>query len=193
MSDTDAREPSRSWWQTVPGMLTGVAAIISAIAALIVALNGRPARSSEPSDPPQAAHTAAAPRAAAPSAAVSSARAGAGVELPAGAERTLSAGKLVLRIIDARVEPFNADTRLLRLTTRWTNNDHGFVRNYWWTLRLVIDGVPLAPEDPGLEQVEARSARELVYTFKVPAAGGSAVLAIANDTGERAEMPLVLP
>lgn len=195
MSDAEPRDPSRSWWQTIPGILTGLAAIISAIAALIVALNSRPAApAAGTSDPPaagRAASTTTSPADSRPAASTIP-RAVARADFPDGPQVTLLGGKLVLTMIDARVEPFNSDTRLLRLTIRWTNNDVSFVRNYWWTLRLVIDGVPRAPEDPGFEQVEARSARELAYVFKVPVKAGRFVLAIANDTGERAGLPIVL-
>jgi hypothetical protein len=173
----------------VPGILTGIAAIMSAAAGLIVALDGRPARTAAQADTRPAARTAAAAETepASPRASGSTT-----IALSNGGEVALSGGKLVLRIVDARIEPFNADTRVLRLLIRWTNNDAAFVRNYWWTLRLVVDGVPRAPDDPGYEQVEARSARELAYAFAVPSSAGRGVLTISNDSGERAELPIDL-
>jgi hypothetical protein len=195
MPNSAAPEPSRNWWQTIPGVLTALAAVISAVAGLIVALNGRPAVRSpertEPSRTERTLPTTASSTAADARPAGQRALTGA-VTLPSDPEVRLSGGKLVLRIVSARVEPFNAEERVLRLSIRWTNDDKSFVRNYWWTLRLVVDGVSRAPEDWGYEQVEAHSARELPYSFKVPAAAGRVVLAISNDSGERAELPLEL-
>ncbi|HEY3159689.1 MAG TPA: hypothetical protein VGJ78_12070 [Vicinamibacterales bacterium] len=36
---SDNRSPTPSWWQTIPGMLTGLAAVITAVTGLIVAFN----------------------------------------------------------------------------------------------------------------------------------------------------------
>ena len=38
------REPTKSWWQTLPGIITGVAALITAVAGLPRRDQPRPAR-----------------------------------------------------------------------------------------------------------------------------------------------------
>lgn len=107
-------------------------------------------------------------------------------------EVRLSGGKLVLKILSAHLEPFNADTRVLRLNIRWTNNGNSFVRNYYWTLRLLADDVSHAPNDSLFEEISAHSAKDLEYAFNVPVNAQRVILKITNDEGEEAEVPFDL-
>ena len=99
----------------------------------------------------------------------------------------------MLRIVSATVDPFNQTTRVLRLGIRFTNNGETFDRDYYWTFRLLVDGVPRAPEDRGYEQIEAHSAKELEYAFKVPVSPAHVVLRVSKDKGEEADVPFDLP
>ena len=56
-----------------------------------------------------------------------------------------------------------------------------FYRTYYSDLRLIVDGVPRAPNDSLYEQVEKSSAREFDYRFDVPAVATRAVLRIIDD------------
>jgi len=111
------------------------------------------------------------------------------LSLPAQASVTLPRERVTLTILSGMLEPVNADARLLTLHIRFSNNGTSFYRTYYSNLRLVIDDVPRAPNDPPLEQVDAASAREFDYRFDLPAAATGAVLRVMHD-GQTAEIPL---
>jgi hypothetical protein len=198
-ADEESSRRTQSWWQTLPGVLTAFAAVISAVAGLLIALNGRSAgdemRQEVPADlsgqPPRAgattARTSAVP---APTAAAAvSLDAGA---FPKGTTLRLNGGNLILDILSARVEPFNAGARTLRLNVRFTNNAKTFERSYYLTFRLIVDGLARAPKDPPLEQIEAQSAREIEYVFEVPVNARTISLRVSKDP-ESMELPIDLP
>lgn len=78
-------------------------------------------------------------------------------------------GDLVFTVLAARLEPFNPETRLLTIGLRISNNMKSFDRSYYSELRALADDIPQAPVDPPLEQIEAHSVKDLVYTFHLPA------------------------
>lgn len=102
--------------------------------------------------------------------------------VPADATLTLPRENVVLTVLSGTLERLNADTRLLSLHIRVANQGtRSFYRTYYSDLRLVVDGVPRAPNDTLYEQVEKSSAREFDYRFDVPAAATHAVLRIIHD------------
>jgi hypothetical protein len=102
--------------------------------------------------------------------------------VPADATLTLPRENVALTVLSGTLERLNADTRLLSLHIRVANHGtRSFYRTYYSDLRLVVDGVPRAPNDTLYEQVETSSAREFDYRFDVPAAATRAVLRIIND------------
>jgi hypothetical protein len=204
MPDEPVRGPETkptSWWQTLPGILTAIAAVITALTGLIVALN----RVRSPDVPRDARTVDAAPgdarSATAPSTetmgkvgaggARSTASGGAARAIPAGIQARLNGGKLIVTVVSATLEPFNAGQRVARLSVRFTNAGDAWVRSYYLTLRLLMDGVPVAPSEAPLEQVEAQSSKDLAYAFTVPAGASAAVLRITRDE-EVAEIPVRL-
>jgi len=113
------------------------------------------------------------------SARVESARA---LVVPADATLTLPRQNVALTVLSGTLEQLNADTRLLSLRIRVANQGtQSWYRTYYSTLRLVVDGVPRAPNDLLYEQIEKSSAREFDYRFDVPAAATRAVLRIIDD------------
>lgn len=173
------------WWTTLPGVLTGVAAVLTAVGGLVVAL-----RQGAPEPPEAAVAVEAGPdgAAGAPAASVS----GRTVEVPPGREAALEGGELTISVVRARVDPFSAGERRVTLTVRFANAGRSFDRTYYTDLRLAAGGAEAAPEDPPLEQVEGHSAREFDYVFRVPAGGGGAVLRLFRGDESR-EIPLDLP
>ena len=161
-----------TFWQTLPGVLTALAGVITAVAGLTVALDqmrARTARTPQTEDArvvasqvPTASQTSSAEQPAAVGAAVTTLMVGTPTEV------SFQGGALVFSVLTARLEPVNADTRLLRITLRITNNMRSFYRSYYSELRALGDGIPHAPEDPPLEQIEAHSVKDLVYAFRVP-------------------------
>ena len=102
--------------------------------------------------------------------------------VPALATVTLPREQVTLTILSGTLERVNADTRVLSLHIRFANNGtRWFYRTYYSSLRLLIDGVPRAPRDPPLGQVETSSADEFDYRFDVPATATHGVLRVTHD------------
>jgi hypothetical protein len=201
----DTRKPV-SWWQTLPGVLTALAAVITAVTGLVIAVRSN---DGSPRDPEPPAITAANTQAEAvppattavppattavppPTTAAPVASAGAGISLPSGMDVRLAAGDVTLRILSARVEPFNREKRSLVLSVRHTNNSR-YPQNFWAaSYRLVIDGVPRAPTNGLNEVVQGESAKEGEVIFEVPVEAKQVVLRISAGD-ERTEIPFALP
>ncbi len=196
-SDEADSEKSKllSWLQTVPGLLTAVAALITALTGLAVAVYQiRDAQISAPPGSEQASP-------AKPDAAASQSPSGDGGTqqsgaLPAGMEVKLAQGYIVYKILSARLEPYNAEKDALRFTVRCTNNDD-YPMNFWdRSFRLVVDGVPRAPISGLNEIVEGQSAKEGDIVFEVPTGENKVVLQISaptpSGTDETTEIPFDL-
>lgn len=191
-----------SWWQTMPGMLTAIAGMITAIAGLVVALNQAGifpiARSAKSPDLPPAEQGAAAqsfggsaedsgvPEATTP------AQKSSALVLPDGMEAAIpiqADGTAVYKIISAQLAPFNAESRVLKLTIRCSNNAR-YPMNFWGqSFRLQIEGVLNAPLQGPNEVVEAQSAKAGEVTFTVPLAAQSALLKIGDPGHPTTEIP----
>jgi hypothetical protein len=201
----DTRKPV-SWWQTLPGVLTALAAVITAVTGLVIAVRSN---DDSPRDPEPSAVTAASTQAGAvppattadalattavppaTTAAPVASAAGGGISLPSGMDVRLAAGDVTLRILSARVEPFNREKRSLVLSVRHTNNGR-YPQNFWAaSYRLVIDGVPRAPTNGLNEVVQGESAKEGEVIFEVPAEAKQVVLRISAGD-ERTEIPFAL-
>lgn len=199
---TDSKKPG--FWQTLPGVLTALAGVITAVAGLIVAINQMHARSERETEQtptvvqaPDASRSIAASRPS-PDSRSSTARDSKTAPAVAGplsvgppAEVRFKAGSLVFSVLKATLEPFNQDTRVLNIRLRINNDMKVFDRSYYAELRAVADGLPQAPVDAPLEQVEAHSVKDLTYTFRLPAAVRSLTLRITRDE-EAGEIPLHL-
>jgi hypothetical protein len=196
-SDEAKSEKSKllSWLQTVPGLLTAVAALITALTGLAVAVYQiRDAQISAPSGSEQVSP-------ARPDAAASQSPSGEGgtqqsVALPAGMEVKLAQGYIVYKILSARLEPYNAEKDALRFTIRCTNNDD-YPMNFWdRSFRLLVDGVPRAPTSGLNEIVDGQSAKEGDVVCEVPTGETRVVLQISaptpSGTDETTELPFDL-
>ena len=164
MSEAPKSEP-KGWWQTLPGLLTAAAGIITAITGLLVALHqtglfdhtthptvqtqthsksrrtSRPANSGKPHNLPPTGP---------PRKLRSKIRPGR-LQTPVGPHRSLLAGKVSLH-----------------LTVRMTNNDR-FDANFWAaSFRLLVDGSLQSPENNLDELVSAHSAKEGDVEFIIP-------------------------
>jgi hypothetical protein len=186
----EGEEKPVSWWQTVPGILTGVAALITAATGFVVALNQ--VNSHKGAEKPATAQEQG------PAANVSSAKSpgqtatpGGAVSLPAGTEVKLDGGATVVKILSARLENFNSEKRALKFTVRHTNNGNRTV-NFWSSsYRLIVDDVPLAPDNLLDELVAANSAKEGEVVFEVPIATTHVVLQISSGD-EKTQIPYAL-
>lgn len=184
-----------SWWQTVPGILTGLAAIITAVTGLVIAFN----RSPEPKDSGTAASLSlpADPGSGATSGSRSPLQPGAAgraepVVLPALNRVRLAGGDAVITILSAEVEPIDGDRRSLTLVIRYMNAGR-YAANFWGrSYRLIVDDVPRAPTNFLDEVVEAESAKEGEVVFEVPVSAHEVVLQISSGE-EKSRIALMLP
>jgi hypothetical protein len=185
----DQQSESKAWWQTLPGLLTAVAAILTAFTGLLVALNQMGLF--------HHAHPAAAPAENSMS----------GSELgPPGVQATNPAS-LQLRIpsnteirtkqvaytlLSARLNPYSPSERALDFTIRMTNNAD-YDANFWAaSFRLSVNGALQSPAGDPDEVVPAHSAREGVIEFLIPA-NASAVGLEMGDVGEgKPTIPITL-
>jgi hypothetical protein len=160
----------RAWWQTVPGMLTGIAAVLTATTGLMVALNQTgwlkrtdAAARGHPSD----------------SMATSAKAAGepAGTLAPSMVEVKL--GDAVFTLLRMQHQPRTPDTHTLTLRARLTNQGP-YPVNFWnANFRLLADGVPHAPVGDLNKVVEGSSAQDGDVEFSFPASARSLVLRIS--------------
>jgi hypothetical protein len=199
MAETPRIE-AKSWWQTLPGVLTAFAAVITAVTGLIVAV--RPFRSPAESRPPiedsgsgassgatTAASTVSNTGDATPGPSKAAAQA---VRLPSPSQVKLAHGDIVIDLLRARLEPYNATTRSLALRVRLTNNGNYGV-NFWTaSFRLVVDGVPRAPTNGLNEVVDGRAAKDGDVVFDVPTEAKSVALRLIWGD-EQTDVPLDLP
>jgi hypothetical protein len=109
--------------------------------------------------------------------------------VPAGAEATLPREQMTLTVLSGKLERLSAASRMLSLRIRFSNHGTNFDRTYYTDLRLVMNGVSLAPTTAPLDQIEAASAREFDYVFEVPATATRAVLRVIRGD-ETSDIPL---
>ena len=195
---SDNRSATPSWWQTIPGMLTGLAAVITAVTGLIVAFNHTGSRSEQvpPSSSSVSGGTSpASPASPAPSRAPGAVPAGGrpqAIALPALNRVTLAGGAAVITILSAQVEPLDLDRRALKFVVRYTNAGR-YPANFWSaSYRLIVADVPRAPTNFLDEVVDGDSAKEGEVVFEVPMNVKDVVFQISSGD-EKSRVPFKLP
>ena len=168
---------SKSWWSTLPGAITSVTAVITALTGLVIAIKQTgwfsPSATTQTTTtmtpPPQ--RDAATPKADSPPSTLNDAptaatRATYTVELPQLRDYTL--GDATFTLLKAEVSPQTTEQDVLRMRIRMMN--HGrFGTNFWDnSFRLIVNGVPMAPESGLNEVVAADAAKEGDVKFAVP-------------------------
>jgi hypothetical protein len=193
MSEKPAAAPS--WWQTLPGILTGVAALVTAVTGLIVAFNHTGNRSG---DVPTASLSASSgTRGGSPAASQTPGPGGSAggaqpVTLPALNRVKLAGGDAVITLLSAEVEPLDLERRSLKLIVRYVNAGR-YPANFWSSsYRLIVDDVPGAPTNSLNEVVAGDSAKEGEVIFELPAGAKEVVLQISSGD-EKSRIPLTLP
>jgi hypothetical protein len=176
-----------SWWQTLPGILTGLAAIITAVTGLIIAFNRTGSRS-EPvssSSPPPVS------RDAQPATTTESPSAGP-IPLPPLHEVKLAAGAAVVTILSAQVAPIDAARRTLTFDVRYRNAGR-YPANFWSSsYRLIVADVPREPTNLLDEVVAPDSAKEGEVVFDLPRGAKDVTLQISAGD-EKTRLPFRLP
>ncbi|SEB23010.1 hypothetical protein [Variovorax sp. YR216] len=190
-------EKVKSWWQTLPGIIASVTAATTAFAGLLVALKqvgwiGSPQPPAAPAPQQQQSSQGAGssgppPASAAPASTL--AAASHPVSLPELREYKLDTATFTL--LSATLSPQTAEKDALRIQIRMMNNN-SYDANFWdRSFRLMLDGVPTAPESNLNELVPARSAKDGAVLFALPRGTASAKLEISYGN-EQTLIPLVL-
>ncbi len=196
------KEKSKSWWYTLPGVITSVTAIITALAGLVVTirqtgwfgLQTPPAITTPSTSTPTALPSATAPVVPPqdPSLVTSptfSARPTYSVGLPA--MRDYRLGTATFTLLKAEVSPQTTEKNALQIRLRMMN-DGRFDANFWdSSFRLIVNGVPMAPESNLNELVRGQSAKEGDVIFVVPRGTTGGKLKITYG-GDSTEIPLAL-
>lgn len=194
-----AEPAGRSWWQTMPGLLTAVAGLITAVTGLIVALHqlgvgtGGGGSSAAPTvaarqqpsgdTTPATSDGGGTEQPAAENAAYT-------VRFPAGTKATVNGN--VYRILAARPERSNPGEVSLHLRVRLTNNGD-YDANFWnGSFRMRVDGVPRAPTNFLDDLVHAHSAGEGEVVFAVPTSARKLTLLVGDDAAKAIRLPVVL-
>jgi hypothetical protein len=182
-----------SWWQTVPGILTAVAAVVTALTGLIAALVQGGLIGAKGV---AASHTPA--TASAPAQAARTAQAAQPVETPDGSSVAMVSTGTHYRytIASAQREPVSPGRALLKLRVQaWTDAEGGVA--FWSdSFRLRVGEMRLKPVNFFSELVARDETRAQDVEFEVDAAVKEAVLAIAvsgvNFDGNTRELRLLL-
>lgn len=180
----DQQSESRAWWQTLPGLLTAGAAVLTAITGLLLALNQIGLfRHSHPPPGSAPSGAAAAGQIAGTDSAQPAAPNPASAELPLPGDAVLRTEDAVYTLLSARVSPYAPGQVAIGFTVRMTNNNR-FDANFWSkSFRILIDGAPEPPAGDLDEVVPANSAREAAIEFVVPANTSTVGLQM-GDVGE---------
>jgi hypothetical protein len=193
----DESPKAQSWWQTLPGIMTGVAAIITAVTGLVVAFNhsrtneGTAGRSPSTETREAASVVPAGSRSSSAAPVVPPPQA-IPIDLPSVNRVRLGGGDAVVTILSGAVEPIDLDRRSVTFHVRYMNAGR-YPANFWSaSYRLIVDDVPRAPTNNLNEVVDGDSAKEGDVVFEVPASVKEVVLQISADD-EKSRLPFTLP
>lgn len=179
---------SKSWWYTLPGIITGLTAAITALTGLVVAVRqtgwfgpqSPPAVTVPAGSIPSGSDKPAAP--AAPNEGLTRGNSYQTHLVTLPAMRDYKLGEATFTLLKAEVLPQTTEKEALQIRLRMTN--HGrFDTNFWdRSFRLVVDGVPVAPGNTLNELVPGQSAKEGDVMFVLPRGTTAARLKITyND------------
>jgi len=191
---------AKGWWHTLPGILTAMAGFITAVTGLIVALHQvglfdeerheAPQVQGEAVEPPEASDRAVAPPPDTTKASPTDQADPYPLLISAGTE--VGIGDFQYKILAARLVPYAPHELSLRFEVRMTN--HGpYPANFWGrSFRLLVEGVPRAPENDLNELVDSHSAKEGSVEFVVPDTATDVGLQIGAVGEEAPAIPIDL-
>jgi hypothetical protein len=177
---------SESWWTTLPGILTGVAAVITAVTGLIIAFNRMTPPAAEKTETPATASSVESSAKGTPSNSKAVA-----IALPALSEVKIDSGDTAIRILKVELQPYNAEKKALKFSLRYTNNRR-YDANFWErSFRLLVDDIPQPPTNSLNEIVAGNSAKTADVIFEIPVAVDQVVLQIIGLT-DNTQIPVPL-
>jgi hypothetical protein len=187
----------RNWWTTLPGVLTGAAAVITALTGLVAVFVPRDRPTDRPAAETQAPQAAATPSTPPPAATQPAALPGAArapvlprIVLDGPAEVSFEkVWPSTYRILGIETGPRTPTHYGLRVKLRLLNRDR-YPMNFWDdSFRLLIDGVPSAPDSNLNELVPGNAAKDGEVSFPVPHAAQTLALRVIQHD-ETADLPL---
>ena len=202
---------SSGWWQTLPGLLTAGAGILTALSGFLVVLHqlgflgekNTPevqsppvsrtiGEGTKPAGTSQAASTGAA---IAVPAAASANPPKYSITFPSGAELKFRNHRAQgsYKLLSAQVERGSTGKLVFKFIIRLTNNGPSDVGFWNDSFRLLLDGVPLAPISYLNDAVEARSAKESEIKFEgADTATNVALRVLVGDKDEMSDIQITL-
>jgi hypothetical protein len=185
----------------VPGIITGLAAAVTAVTGLVVAINQTSwfgpgprvemTRGGAPASPVPSGPAAPAPVAPTPPAATSTSPPGATQSIRLPALRDYRLGETTFTVLEATVAPRTSEKDELRVRVRMLNRQR-YDANFWdSSFRLLVDGVPVAPIGGLNEVVPGQAAKEGDVLFALPRGTPTATLKIAYAS-DSTDIPLNL-
>jgi hypothetical protein len=194
---SDPEPGSKGWWQTLPGLLTAGAGIITALTGLLLALHqtglfnrSAPTQAQIASQQAGGSPTQleAGGGAASHAAGVTASRP---VSLPQITE--VRSGQAVYKLLAARVDPYSLDKVSVHFTVRMTNNG-SYPANFWGdSFRLSVNGTLQAPDNTLNELLPANSAKEGAVEFVIPANTTTIGLQMGDVGDGKPAIPITLP
>jgi hypothetical protein len=187
----DPESGSKGWWQTLPGLLTAGAAIITALGGLLVAIHqtGFFDRSTQPpaltqgKSLPTGAGSVAAPVTAGDTASRP-------ITLPTNIE--VRSGQSVYKLLSARLDPYSSDKVSVYFSVRMTNNSR-FPVNFWSdSFRLSVDGSLQAPINFLNEIVSSNNVMDGDLEFVIPASASTVGLQMGDVGEDKPTIPIDL-
>ena len=173
---SDPNTGSKGWWQTLPGILTAVAAIITAVTGLLVALGGLGVFHRSPRAPSQSPSTSSSQGTpssgesaqADPGFAHSANTDGTAHNLPLPATTLVRSGTADYKLLSLHSAPYAPGKVSLRFTIRMTNNGSG-PANFWSSsFRLRVADSLEAPINLLDDLVPDHSSKEGSVEFVIP-------------------------
>ena len=185
-----------SWWKTLPGMLTGAAALISAITRLVVAVQQpQPTSHASPPTTPantQAADTTPATAGTTHSGADSTPAPPVAVQVSFPARSHVQLGDLRYDVLSATATAGNPGELALALRVKLTNGGR-FDANLWAaTLRLRVGSDVNAPTNLLNDLVHGGTTGIAAVDFTLPASTRQATLLVGDDPTSAIALPLSL-
>ena len=179
----------------MPGILTAIAAVITALTGLLVAIQQAGWFDHHPRSAPEIGTSKSQPETSAPQSA-GEAQASTGSRndsqspaLPLPQDVRIRSGEAVFELLSAHLEHDSPDRNTLLLTVRMTNNGSN-PTNFWSaSFRLVVDGVLRAPTTNLNELIAPHSSSDAKLEFEVP----SNVSEVGLQMGEVGEGKPAIP
>lgn len=185
----------KSFWTTVPGIITGLAAIVTAVTGLIVALNGagffskntvanKPATEIKKDDIKKTADSVINKTAQPPKQTVN--------YKPVFSITHVKIEDHEYTVLDASIEAETPETNSMAIKIKYKNNNNYSPATFWNEgFRLAIDGSLTAPSGDLSQLVERHAEQEGTVTFDVPNTAKELALHIF-DVGKDVTIPIKL-